>query len=42
MLDFMRMAKLAEPLMRKGGSMFTMSYYWKPDGGEELQHHGRG
>lgn len=24
---FIRMAKLAEPLMRKGGSMFTMSYY---------------
>lgn len=24
---FIRMAKLAEPLMRKGGSLFTMSYY---------------
>ncbi len=25
--SFIRMAKLAEPLMRKGGSLFTMSYY---------------
>lgn len=24
---FIRMAKLAEPLMRRGGSLFTMSYY---------------
>jgi len=24
---FIRMAKLAEPLMRKGGTLFTMSYY---------------
>src|SRR6201985_2540201 len=24
---FIRMARLAEPLMRKGGSLFTMSYY---------------
>jgi enoyl-[acyl-carrier protein] reductase I len=24
---FMRMAKLAEPLMRKGGTLFTMTYY---------------
>jgi len=25
--SFIRMAKLAEPLMRKGGSLFTMSYF---------------
>jgi enoyl-[acyl-carrier protein] reductase I len=24
---FIRMAHLAEPLMRKGGTLFTMTYY---------------
>ena len=27
MLDLIRMAHLAEPLMRKGGTLFTMTYY---------------
>src|SRR5262249_27341183 len=26
-LSFIRMAQFAEPLMRKGGSLFTMTYY---------------
>ena len=38
---FIRMAHLAEPLMRKGGTLFTMTLLRQPDGGEELQHHGR-
>ncbi len=25
--SFLRMAHLAEPMMKKGGSMFAMSYY---------------
>jgi enoyl-[acyl-carrier protein] reductase I len=25
--SFIRMAKLAEPLMKDGGALFTMSYY---------------
>jgi enoyl-[acyl-carrier protein] reductase I len=36
---FIRMAHLAEPLMKKGGTLFTMSYY-----GSQMvviQHHGR-
>jgi len=34
------MAHLAEPLMRKGGTLFTITLR-QPNGGEELQHHGR-
>src|SRR5215831_3270909 len=36
----LRMAHLAEPLMRKGGTLFTITLR-QPNGGEELQHHGR-
>ena len=39
---FIRMAHLAEPLMRKGGTLFTMTLLWQSNGGEELQHHGCG
>ena len=39
--SFIRMAHLAEPLMKNGGTLFTMTYYGSPDGGGELQHHGR-
>ena len=38
---FIRMAHLAEPLMSKGGTLFTMTLLRQPDGREELQHHGR-
>jgi len=33
--SFMRMARLAEPLMREGGALFTMSYY----GAEKVIEH---
>jgi len=33
--SFIRMARLAEPLMRNGGALFTMSYY----GGEKVIEH---
>ena len=38
---FIRMAHLAEPLMRKGGTPLHYDLLRQPDGGEELQHHGR-
>ena len=40
--SFIRMAKLAEPLMKDGGTLSTMTYYGSPDGGGALQHHGSG
>ena len=39
--SFLRMAHLAEPLMKDGGTLFTMTYYGSREGGGELQHHGR-
>ena len=38
--SFVRMAKLAEPLMTDGGALFAMSFYGAAEGGEELQPHG--
>jgi enoyl-[acyl-carrier protein] reductase I len=35
---FIRMAHLAEPLMLKGGTLFTMTYYEKPDIGRHARH----
>ena len=35
--SFMRMAHLAEPLMKNGGTLFTIR---QPDGGQKLQRHG--
>ena len=39
--SFIRMAHLAEPLMKNGGTLFTMTYYGSQAGGGESQHHGR-
>ena len=39
--SFMRMAHLAEPLMKNGGTLFTMTYYGSQMVVQELQHHGR-
>ncbi len=38
--SFIRMAHLAEPLMTKGGSLFTMTYYGSHRVVPKLQHHG--
>ena len=40
--SFLRMAHLAEPLMKNGGTHVHHDLLWQPDGGGELQHHGRG
>ena len=40
--SFIRMAKLAEPLMSRGGALFTHDLLWLPDGGRALQHDGAG
>ena len=39
--SFIRMAKLAEPLMTEGGALFTHDLLRLPDGGGALQHDGR-
>ena len=39
--SFIRMAHLAEPLMKNGGTHVHHDLLRQPDGGEELQHHGR-
>ena len=36
---FIRMAQLAEPLMRKGGTPFHNDVLRQPDGRQKLQHH---
>ena len=40
--SFIRMAKLAEPLMKSGGTLFTMTYYGSQMVVETLQSHGAG
>ena len=40
--SFMRMAHLAEPLMKNGGTHVHHDLLRQPDGGGELQYHGRG
>ena len=40
--SFVRMAKLAAPLMTDGGTMFAMSYLRRQPRGAELQRHGPG
>ena len=40
--SFVRMAKLAAPLMTDGGTMFAMSYLRRQPGRDELQCHGTG
>ena len=39
--SFIRMAHLAEPLMKNGGTHVHHDLLRQPDGREELQHHGR-
>ena len=38
---FIRMAHLAEPLDARRRNFVHHDLLWQPDGGEELQHHGR-
>ena len=40
--SFVRMARLAAPLMTEGGAMFAMSYYGANRVGAELQCDGSG
>jgi enoyl-[acyl-carrier protein] reductase I len=40
--SFIRMARLAQPLMTEGGALFTMSYFRRRAGGRELQPDGTG
>ena len=40
--SFVRMARLAAPLMTEGGTLFAMTYYGAQQGGAELQRHGPG
>ena len=40
--SFIRMAKLAEPLMKDGGTIVHHDLLRLADGGRELQHHGTG